>query len=159
MKRSSHLMTVLLCGVAGLALAVPAAAKDKGVPFNPGGTVEFKVTVDAVREVPAGNPFPGMHLDVKVEGRATDVYIAPMDFCAKFDIRVLKGDEVFVVGNQMVAPAGSPSVVLAREISLAERGAKSMVFRPTLTVFLRNDDGPFWIEPKLEPKLEPKPTD
>lgn len=140
--------------VAGLVLALPAAARIGGVPTN-AGPIEFRVFVDNVREVPVGDPMPGMHLDVKVDGRALDVYIAPADFCAKFDIKVHKGDEVEVSGTRLEPKAGEAAVVLAREITTGIRDPRSGVFHATLTVFLRNDDGPFFDEPK---PVAPKPA-
>lgn len=135
-----------MCGVTGLALTMPVTAKDKGLLWNPGGPVEFMTTVDAVRDVPVGNLLPGLHVDVKVDGRTVDVYIAPMDFCRKFEIKILKGDTLQIIGNQLPGKAGETDVVLTREFTVGERGTKVGVFRPTLTMYLRNDDGPFWIE-------------
>jgi hypothetical protein len=136
------------------ALALPAAARIGGVPAN-AGPIEFRVFVDNVREVPVGNPLPGMHLDVKVDGHALDVYVAPMDFCTKFDIKVRKGDEVEVQGIRVEPQPGEATVVLAKEITTGQRDVRSGVFHATLTVFLRNDDGPFFDEPK---PVAPKPS-
>ena len=98
---------------------------------------------------------PGLHLDVKVNGQALDVYIAPMDFCRKFDVKVEKGDEVIVAGTQLQAVAGEPVVVLAREITTGIHDAKTGTFHPTLTVYLRNENGPFWVEPAAPPSTMP----
>ena len=93
--------------------------------------------VIGVREVPVGHPLPGIHLDVKVNGRATDIYIAPTDFLAKFEISFSKGIEVHIVGTR--TRSGDTDIVLAREVSTG------LTNRSTL--YLRDDDGPFWTEP------------
>ncbi len=141
----ARLWNVVLCGVAGIALAVPLAAKDHTQVFNPGGPVDFFATVSAVREVPAGNPMAGLHVDVKIKGRVMDIYVAPLDFVAKYGVKIAKGDEVRVVGVQEM----EGNVVQAREITTGSfdnspRGGG--MFRADMTIYLRNDDGPFWME-------------
>jgi len=123
-----------------------AAAKDQPV-FNSGATVDFYATVSAVREVPVGNPMPGLHVDAKVKGRMMDIYIAPMDFVAKYGVKVAKGDEVRVVGTQ--TRLGEAEVVLAREITTGSYDNRAGMFHADLTVYLRNDDGPFFQEELL----------
>ena len=131
----------MFCGVAGLALASPAAAKDM-TALNPGAPVDVMTTVNAIREVPAGNPLPGLHLDAKVNGRAMDIYIAPMNFVMKFGINFNKGSDVHITGT--LNKVADTDVVLAREI---ETGVQTKGgFRPNLTIYLRNADGPFWAE-------------
>src|SRR5579863_5105255 len=88
----SRMWTVVLCGLAGCALAIPAAAKD--VALNTGAAVDVRTAVIAVHEVPAGDPLPGLHIDAKINGRTTDVYIAPMDFVVKCDLKLRKSEEV-----------------------------------------------------------------
>jgi hypothetical protein len=138
-------MLTVFFGVAGLALAGTGGPKEP--VLNPGGPVDFLTTVIAIREVPAGNPMPGLHIDAKVNGRALDIYIAPMDFVMKFGIKVNKGSDVHIVGAMV--KGGETDLVLAREI---ETGiATSAGFRPKLTIYLRNDDGPFWVDNTLGP--------
>ena len=145
MKRNS----ILAVAAIGLALVAPALAKDKTIMWTPGTTIDFMTTVNGVREVPVGMPMPGIHLDVVVDGHALDVYLAPTDFCTKFDIKVAKGESVMLVGTLKAPAMGERDVMLAREISTGVfRGG---FFKPTLTVYLRNDDGPFWIEPTPVP--------
>jgi len=149
----SRLWTMVLCGVAGIALAVPVVAKDQAAVLNPGGPVDFFATVSALREVPVGGELPGLHLDVKVKGHTMDVYVAPMDFVAKYGVNLAKGDEVHVVGMQT-----ETNVVLARQITTgtfdnSPRGGGA--FRADTTVYLRGDDGPFWVE---EVKPGPRPV-
>jgi hypothetical protein len=132
--RIAAALTVVVCGLAGYGIA-----KDIAV-VNPAGAVDFIATVAAVREVPAGNPLPGIHLDANVKGRMTDIYIAPADFAAKYEVKVAKGDAVRIVGTQ----AGD--VILARELNVGSYNKINNLFRTKLTVYLRNDDGPFWMD-------------
>jgi hypothetical protein len=136
----SRLWTVVLCGLTGFALAaVPAAAKD--VALN-GAAVDVRTTVSAVREVPAGNPLPGLHLDAKVKGRMMDIYLAPMDFVVKYEVKARKGDEVHIVGTE--AKSGDADVVLAREITTGSIDKRTGIFHEDMTIYLRNDEGPLW---------------
>jgi hypothetical protein len=133
--RYSHLWKVVLCGVAGFALAAPAIS-------TPAVAVDFYATVNAMREVPYGAPLPGLHLDATVKGQTTDIYIAPMNFIIRYDIRINKGEYLHVIGTQI--QAGHAEVVLAREITSGLYDQRTGAFRPTLTVYLRNDAGPLW---------------
>jgi hypothetical protein len=138
--RKATLGTMVLFGLAGLALGAPASVKDIALP---GGQVRFDASVNAVRTVPAGNPLPGLHVDAKVNGHETDIYIAPADFASRYGVKVAKGDYVRIVGT---AQAGDVDTILAREISTGLYDAAHNIFRPTLTIFLRNDEGPLWVE-------------
>jgi hypothetical protein len=140
--KNETIRTMVLCGVAGFALALQAAPKDPVT--NAGGAVDFYATVSALRDVPAGNPLPGLHLDAKVKGRSMDVYIAPMYFVAKYGVKVAKGDEVRIVGT--LAKSGDTEVVLSREITTGSYDNRAGIFKADLTVYLRNDDGPFFTE-------------
>lgn len=135
----SRLWTVALCGLAGFALAVPAVAKDIAAI---GAPVDVQTVVGAVREIPAGNPLPGLHVDAKVKGRMMDIYIAPMDFVAKYDVKVSKGEYVHIVGIE--GKAGDADIVLAREITTGAIDKRTGVFRENMTIHLRNDEGPLW---------------
>ena len=107
----SHMWRVVLCGFAGFALAVPAAAKD--VVLNT--AVDVQTTVDALREVPVGNLLPGLHFDANVRGRVMDIYIAPMVFAATYGVKVSRGDYVHIAVTQ--ARSGEADLVLARSIT------------------------------------------
>jgi hypothetical protein len=136
----SRLLTAVLCGVAGFALALPAVAKDQ-----PAGTpTDFYATVSAVREVPAGEAMPGMHIDAKIKGRVVDIYIAPMEFVKQYGIKISKGDEVRVIGTEV--RAGEASYILANEVTTGSYDNKGAIFRADMTYYLRNEDGPFWKE-------------
>jgi hypothetical protein len=136
--RETHgrMWRVVLCGLAGFALAIPAVAKDAGAG------VDVRATIIAVHEVPAGNPLPGLHVDAKINGRTVDVYIAPMDFLVKNDIKLKKSEEVHIVGT--VTKAGDEDVVLAREITTGTIDPKTREFNDNMTIYLRNNDGPLW---------------
>jgi hypothetical protein len=139
-EMNSRIWRVVLCGVAGLALSLPAAPKDAASAANAIGPVDFYVTVGAVREVPAGNPLPGLHFDAKVKGRMTDIYLAPMPFINRYEVKVTRGEEVRIVGTQV--DAKEVDQVLAREIT---SGTFSKgVFHANMTIYLRNDEGPLW---------------
>jgi hypothetical protein len=135
----SRAWALVLCGLAGFALAVPAAAKDVVLG---GAAVDVKTAISAVREVPAGNPLPGLHVDAKVKGRMMDIYIAPTDFAVKYDIKVSKGEYVHIVGTQV--KSGEADVVLAREITKGSIDNVTGVFHEDMTIHLRNDEGPLW---------------
>ena len=84
--------------------AAAAAANDKATAGDSGAVLDFHATVSAVREVPAGNPMPGLHLQAKVKGRMMDIYIAPLDFVAQCGVKVSRGDEVHIVGSPVFLP-------------------------------------------------------
>jgi hypothetical protein len=132
--------TVVLCGLAGCALAIPAGAKD--ADLNAGAAVNVRTTVLAVHEVPAGNPLPGLHIDAKIKGQTMDVYIAPMDFVVKYDVAVKKLENVHIVGT--VVKSGDADVVLAREITTGVIDPKTREYSDNMTIYLRNDAGPLW---------------
>lgn len=120
---------VLFCLV-GAAALYPAAKDETD------SQMEFYAKVIAIRDVPRGSALPGLHLDAKVNGRMTDIYVAPVDFLAKFEMSFEKGDDVHVVGNrERVAGA---DVVVAREIAVGAMNRR--------TLYLRDENGPLWKE-------------
>lgn len=133
-----RMRSIFLCGLAGVALAITAAAKD--VVINT--PVDVETTVSALRVAPAGTALPGLHLDANVKGRMTDIYISPMDFATKYGVKVSKGDYIHIVGTQM--RSGEGDVILAREISTGSVDKRTGIFRENMTIHLRNDDGPLW---------------
>jgi hypothetical protein len=132
---------VALCGLALVAFASLVAAKD--ITFN-GSLVDVYTNVSALRDVPAPNALPGLHIDAKVKGRLVDIYIAPAKFAAKYGVKLAKGDDVRIVG--MLVRSGDSETILAHEISLGQYDKRDGAFHETLTVYLRNDAGPFWID-------------
>lgn len=80
------LWAVALCVMVGLVRVASAASNDQRIAWNSESTVDFHATVSALREVPAGEPLRGLHLNAKVKDRMTDIDIAPLDFVAKFFI-------------------------------------------------------------------------
>ncbi len=132
----------ICCGVAGLALSSAASAGTLPGAVNQGEPVDVVTTVADVREVPAGNPMPGLHVDAKVNGKMMDIYIAPMGFVTKYGVKVAKGNDIHIAGTQQ--KVGEADEVVAREI---ETGVETHgAFHPKLTIYLRNADGPFWTE-------------
>ena len=137
--RRTNISTMVVCGLAAFGLSVPAVAKD--IAFNPGEPVRFEATVNDVREVPAGNPLPGIHVDAKINGRVEDIYLAPADFAAKYGVKVTKGQYISITGTVKDGDAGT---VLGREITTGNYDPAHNIFRPTMTIYLRNDSGPLW---------------
>ena len=140
--RKATIPVLVFGGLAALALASPVMARDNAVGAGP---VKIDTIAGTVREVPAGNPLPGLHIDAKVNGRATDVYIAPEDFAQRYGVKITKGEYIRIVGT---LESGDSDVVLAREITTGNYDQARNIFRPTLTIYLRNDQGPLWVEAK-----------
>lgn len=137
--RTSQVWAVVLSGLVGLAMAAPAAARDLSSP------VDEYATVTGLREAPAGSALPGLHLDARTKnGQMVDFYISPVDFATKYGVKVAKGDYVHIVGTEV--KSGGTDVVLAREIDTGMYDNRTGAFRVTLTIYLRNDEGPFWTE-------------
>ena len=136
-KMNSRKWSVVLCGLAGFALAMTAAAKD--IVLNT--PVDVETTVSALREVPAGD-FPGLHLDATVKGHVMDIYIAPMSFAARYGIKVAKGDYIHIVGREV--KSGAADVLVASTISTGSVDKRSGIFREDMTIYLWNADGPMW---------------
>lgn len=126
--------SAVLCGLAGFALSAPVAAKD----LTTGTQVEFRTTINDLRVVPEG-PMAGLHVDAKVNGRILDIYIAPMPFLEKNGVKLEKGRALLVVGTQ------DGDVVIPRSVTTGTIGRADNVFRPDMTLYLRNDDGPLWM--------------
>jgi len=118
----------VLCGVAAFAVAAQAGGAD--------GLMDFYATVTAVREAPAGSLLPGLHLEAKVNGPTTDIYLAPAAFLDQYGMSFQKGDDVHIVGSR--AKVAGAEVVLAREVAVGASNRK--------TLYLRDDNGPFWAE-------------
>lgn len=130
--------TFVACSALGVGFTFSLMARDVAV----GEPVDVHTSVSDLREVPAGNPLPGLHLDAKVKGKIMDVYIAPMDFVKKYEVKVSKGEEVHIVGIE-TAENGA-DVVLAREITTGTIDRRTGIFHENMTIYLRNDEGPLW---------------
>src|SRR5438270_12908201 len=96
----------VLCGVAALALAASGVMMAQ----NANGAVEFRAVVSGTHIVPEGGSLPGLHVDARVKGQMLDIYIAPMHFVKKYDVKVAKGEEAEFAGTQ------SGDMVLTRKI-------------------------------------------
>lgn len=89
--------------------------------------------------MPRTGALPGLHLDARLNGHATDIYLAPLDYFANFEMAFSKGDEVKVTGS--LTRMDGIDYVLVREISVGR-----------MTLYLRTDDGtPVW-------NIETEPT-
>jgi len=118
----------LLCGVAAFAPA--------GQAGDAAGLMDFYATVTAVREAPAGSALPGLHLEARVNGRTTDIYLAPVNFLEEYGMTFQKGDDVHIVGER--TKVNGTDVVLARQVAVGAANRK--------TLYLRDENGPFWTE-------------
>lgn len=136
-KNLNRIWTTVICGVAASVLTLPAAARDNG-----GEVVDVHTTITGVHEAPAGSALPGLHAEAKVKGKVVDIYIAPMDFVRKYDVRVKPGEEVHLVGTETVE--GNADVVLGREITTGTLDKRTGIFHESMTIYLRNDEGPLW---------------
>jgi len=135
MRFQTLAITAVTLGMAGLALA-----RDPMIPA-PGGPVELKATVEAIRVVPATDPLPGMHVDMRVKGRLMDVYIAPMPFVTKYGVKLEKGAYAEISGTQF------QNAVLATSVTTGITDKVSGVFHADLTIYLRDGAGQgFWVE-------------
>jgi hypothetical protein len=140
-KQTVGMWKVALCGLAGFALAMPALAKD--IAF--GAVIDVHTNVSAIRQVPAADPLPGLHIDAKINGRMMDVYIAPMDFVAKYDVKIAKGQDVHIVGTEVKGSEGNDAdVFLPREITTGAVDRRTGIFHENMTIHLRNEAGPLW---------------
>ena len=135
-------------GILGVTLFAAAKFAFGGNPtlgrdpaYNPATATDFLATVTEVSEVALGNPLAGLHVLAKTKGKLVDVYVAPVDFAAKYDVVLHKGQEIRVVGSQV--KLGDAEIVLAREITTFKRDPRGQICEDT-TFFLRNDEGPFW---------------
>lgn len=124
-------MSRLLLCVAFFALAVFASA----APLPAGDeAVDLTATVISVREAPAGSALPGVHLEVKINDRMSDVYLAPAGFLDEFGMSFRAGDDVHIVGWR--TKVAGTEVVLAQEIAVGALERR--------TLYLRDNHGPFW---------------
>lgn len=129
--RVTSLTAVLFCLVS-FAGSVTTPANDPAITWNPKTIVDFDVAVTAVRQLPHENPFPGFHLDAIVNGRKTDIYIAPIEFVAEAQMTFSVGDDAHIVGS--LTRLGATDFILARQVTIGRN-----------TLYLRNDDGePLW---------------
>jgi hypothetical protein len=130
-NRKQHASVRMILSVS-LAIALLSGCFVAPASTKSATTVDFDATVISVREVLAGSPMPGIHLDAKVNNRMTDIYLAPASFLAACGASFSKGDAVSVVGS--IGKSGDVDLVLAREIR------SGMV-----TLYLRNEEGePLW---------------
>ena len=130
--------TFVACSALAAGFTFSLMARDVAV----GAPVDVHTTVGDVREVPAGGMLPGLHMEAKVKGKTVDVYIAPMDFVKKYEVKVSKGEEVHIVGTETVE--NGADVILGREITTGTVDRRTGIFHENMTYYLRNDEGPLW---------------
>ena len=130
--RHSLSLTLCLCGSLGISLASAQVAAPTTPTWNPQTITSFDTLVTGVREVPRTRALPGLHLDAKVNGHVTDIYVAPMAYLGDVGMSFSKGDEVMVTGS--VTRINGIDYLLTSEITLGR-----------MTLCLRAGNGtPVW---------------
>jgi hypothetical protein len=114
--------------LAAFAEAAPVRSADEAV--------DTTVTIISVHEEPAGAALPGIHLQAKLNGRMSDIYLAPARFLEELGMSFRIGEDVYIVGSR--TKVGGVDVVLAREIAAAGSQRR--------TLYLRDEHGPLWDE-------------
>ena len=109
--------------------------------YNSATVIDFFATAAEINEVELGNPLAGLHLEAKMKGGKTDIYVGPTDFAERYAMVFNKGDQIHVLGSKVMG--GASDVILAREITIGKYD-RSFQFVPVTTLYMRNDEGPFW---------------
>jgi len=100
-------MNIIIPGlIAALAVWPPLLAKDDAAG-TAASAVDFYARVTGVREVGVGGARPGLHLDAKVNGRNTDIYVAPINYLEQYGMTFGKGDDVHVIGSRTRLAGGT----------------------------------------------------
>ena len=143
MNTGIRLFALLLAFGASSASAAKDAKTDPEPVYDPATVVDVKVTVIGIREAPMTEPLDGLHLTVKTDTEAFDIYVGPTDFVKIFGITFAKGDKVQVVGSKV--KFDGVDLVLARQVSRRET-----------TFILRDKNGePFWKHSSKAPQGQP----
>ncbi len=111
LRVSAPAICALMFGSFAIAGNGPAAEP----AYNPATTVSVNGIVTAVREVPAGQPFEGVHLTIKNKTATLDIYVAPQSFLKFLHAKFAVGDDIDVIGSKV--KASGTDVVLAKEIN------------------------------------------
>jgi hypothetical protein len=115
-----------------LALSLAFVAKAADPAYDKATVVEVSGTVTAVREVPKGNPLPGIHLTLQAESKTLDIYVGPTEFVKMFEVTFKNGDNIRAIGSKVKFE--DATVVLAREVTMGE-----------VTLSCRDNNGePLW---------------
>jgi hypothetical protein len=112
----SEIFVVLL--LAGCQASFAIKEVEEEPRYNPATVINVMATVTDIREVPRGNPLTGIHLAVKVESEALEIYLGPADFVKQFEITFARGNEIQVIGSKI--KFGAAHIVLAREVRKEE---------------------------------------
>lgn len=127
-----HLLGAAAIFLAAAAMVAASDAKAQEPRYDPATKIDVKATVTDVREVPATDMLPGLHLTVKCDAGTFDVYVGPSDFIKAFGGEFAKEDEVHVIGSRVKGE--NIDIILAREIDKGE-----------VNLILRDEDGsPYW---------------
>ncbi len=101
MNTEIRLLALLLAFGASSASAAKDAKTSLEPVYDPATVVDVKVTVIGIREAPMTEPLNGLHLTVKTDTEAFDIYVGPTDFVKIFEITFAKGDKIQVVGSKV----------------------------------------------------------
>jgi hypothetical protein len=119
--------------------AATLAARDPSLPvapaYNPATVVHIRAQVVDFRVVPAPSPVEGAHLFIKGSGGETiDVFLGPAKYVRIFNLSLVPGDKVDVLGSEIKDKGGN--LILGREVT---KGAVTMI--------LRDETGtPMWLD-------------
>jgi len=95
--------------------ADPVASKANGPMYNPSAEVRFSAVITGARQVPEGNPLPGVHLTAQSKTGVTDLYLGPSDFLKIFKTNFPIGAPIQVIGSRV--KMGDSETILAREVT------------------------------------------
>lgn len=121
-RGGSVLASILLAAWA--LTARPVAGAEQGPRYDPATVIDVMARVTDVREAPRTDPLSGLHLLVRTDREALDIYLAPVGFVQEFEVIFVKGDRVQIIGSRV--KFGGGSVVLAREV---RKGATTLYLR------------------------------
>jgi hypothetical protein len=119
--KHSNVRGVFTLGAFVIAAALPMIAADPAAPnssgplYNPSAEVRFSAVITGARQVPEGNPLPGLHVTAQSKAGVTDVYLGPSDFLRIFKTNFPVGAPIQVIGSRV--KMGDSESILAREVT------------------------------------------
>jgi hypothetical protein len=118
MKFTNRILSVSTLALAATALQTFAASPVSAAPnepaYNPATIVSVTGTVTSVRQVAAGNPLAGVHLTLKSNSGALDVYVGPAEFLKFLKASFPVGDQIQVIGSKVKFE--NADVILTRQV-------------------------------------------
>ena len=118
---------------AALAFAGRPSDEEQEPRYDPATVTRINGPIEEIREA-TGAPLRGIHVTVRSDKRAVDVYLCPAGFLKQFALVLSAGDEVQVSGSKVKFRGNT--LILAQELR-----------RKNDILVLRDDDGkPYWEE-------------